>query len=196
MRAATTIRSGPVHRAKRRPPGRLDSHRNRTDRRGLVTTGTAKVSNQNGWHQTTHQGPNSAHYMMGTFVYYTQQWHQGGQGTNKYRDVPGPWVGDRYNGASTAQYDSTSSSEYSRAQANGWVIDEPAGDSAGRDSGAATTYGSGVTLGFKGFSVSLSAETDYQKTASYTWRAGTGRAHHWLYGSNDIPSQAHIIYTG
>jgi hypothetical protein len=35
MRVATTIRRGPVQRAKRRPPGRLDSHRNWTDRRGL-----------------------------------------------------------------------------------------------------------------------------------------------------------------
>jgi hypothetical protein len=36
MRATTTIRTGPVHRATRRPPGRLDSHKNWTDRRGLV----------------------------------------------------------------------------------------------------------------------------------------------------------------
>ena len=35
MRAATTIRTGPDQRATRRPPGRLDSHRNWTDRRGL-----------------------------------------------------------------------------------------------------------------------------------------------------------------
>jgi hypothetical protein len=39
MRAATTIRTGPAHRATRRPPGRLDSHKNWTDRRGLVTGG-------------------------------------------------------------------------------------------------------------------------------------------------------------
>src|SRR5579862_4753552 len=38
MRAATTIRRGPVQRAVRRPPGRLDSHRKRTDRRGRVNT--------------------------------------------------------------------------------------------------------------------------------------------------------------
>lgn len=36
MRGTTTIRPGPVHRATRRPPGRLDSHCRRTDRRGLV----------------------------------------------------------------------------------------------------------------------------------------------------------------
>jgi RHS repeat-associated protein len=38
MRVATTIRRGPVQRAVRRPPGRLDSHRSWTDRRGWVKT--------------------------------------------------------------------------------------------------------------------------------------------------------------
>ena len=37
MRGTTTTRPGPVHRATRRPPGRLDSHTPRTDRGGLVT---------------------------------------------------------------------------------------------------------------------------------------------------------------
>ena len=39
MRAATATRRGPVQRATRRPPGRLASHRNRTDRRGPVSAG-------------------------------------------------------------------------------------------------------------------------------------------------------------
>jgi len=34
MRATTTTRRGPVHRAKRQPLERLDSHRKWTDRRG------------------------------------------------------------------------------------------------------------------------------------------------------------------
>jgi hypothetical protein len=52
MRAATTIRTGPVHRAKRRPPGRLDSHKKWTDRGGLVngsTLGRPEPNGSDGW---------------------------------------------------------------------------------------------------------------------------------------------------
>lgn len=38
MTVATTTRSGPVHRAKQRPPGRLDSHKKWINRRGRVKT--------------------------------------------------------------------------------------------------------------------------------------------------------------
>ncbi len=46
MRAATTIRRGPVQRATRRPPGQLDSHRRWTDRRGLVSTNLSDLASE------------------------------------------------------------------------------------------------------------------------------------------------------
>jgi hypothetical protein len=161
---------------------------------GWSASGTASVNNSSSSSfNSGNKGPYWANYVMGQFQYIQQQLANSCSGAlNSYRWYPGRWTGGVSYGADTRQFDGYSSLYY-QAVNNGWDIVVPDSSTFSRTTGSGASYSAGVNLGF----ISVSSQTDYSSSTTYTWHMGSGNGiyTHELFGGDGAPTWARIVYS-